>query len=402
MKFERQLARRNLSRRPVRTAALILLAAFLSFSVFVGSMIVLSLQNGLESYESRLGADIVVVPYEARSHGTLESILLQGIPGYFYMDETYLDQVRAISGVESASPQFYLASASAGCCSVAVQIIGFDPDTDFSIQPWIRESYSRDLGDGDVIVGSGITVPKNRILRFYNQNCRVVASLDQTGTGLDTAVYANMNTIQALMAGSQAEGFDYFGGADPQRTISSIMVKVKDGCSIESVANDINIHVRHVEATQAKTMVSSIAGGLTNVSHIIGGLTAMIWALAIVILILAFVMISHERTREFAILRVMGASQRMLSGLLRWEAAFISLVGAVLGVAVGALVVFPFSSLIRGKLDLPYLMPGSGVVLGLLVGSVVLAVAAGSLTSAISTSLGSTKLKLACCMMVCA
>lgn len=384
MKFERQLARRNLSRRPVRTAALILLAAFLSFSVFVGSMIVLSLQNGLESYESRLGADIVVVPYEARSHGTLESILLQGIPGYFYMDETYLDQVRAISGVESASPQFYLASASAGCCSVAVQIIGFDPDTDFSIQPWIRESYSRDLGDGDVIVGSGITVPKNRILRFYNQNCRVVASLDQTGTGLDTAVYANMNTIQALMAGSQAEGFDYFGGADPQRTISSIMVKVKDGCSIESVANDINIHVRHVEATQAKTMVSSIAGGLTNVSHIIGGLTAMIWALAIVILILAFVMISHERTREFAILRVMGASQRMLSGLLRWEAAFISLVGAVLGVAVGALVVFPFSSLIRGKLDLPYLMPGSGVVLGLLVGSVVLAVAAGSLTSAIS------------------
>ena len=384
MKFERQLARRNLSRRPVRTAALILLAAFLSFSVFVGSMIVLSLQNGLESYESRLGADIVVVPYEARSHGTLESILLQGIPGYFYMDETYLDQVRAISGVESASPQFYLASASAGCCSVAVQIIGFDPDTDFSIQPWIRESYSRDLGDGDVIVGSGITVPKNRTLRFYNQDCRVVASLDQTGTGLDTAVYANMNTIQALMAGSQAEGFDYFGGADPQRTISSIMVKVKDGCSIESVANDINIHVRHVEATQAKTMVSSIAGGLTNVSHIIGGLTAMIWALAIVILILAFVMISHERTREFAILRVMGASQRMLSGLLRWEAAFISLVGAVLGVAVGALVVFPFSSLIRGKLDLPYLMPGSGVVLGLLVGSVVLAVAAGSLTSAIS------------------
>ncbi len=384
MRFERQLARRNLSRKPVRTAALVLLAAFLSFSVFVGSMIVLSLQNGLESYESRLGADIVVVPYEARSHGTLESILLQGIPGYFYMDETYLDKVRAISGVESASPQFYLASASAGCCSVAVQIIGFDPDTDFSIQPWIRENYSRDLGDGDVIVGSGITVPKNRTLRFYNQDCRVVASLDQTGTGLDTAVYANMNTIQALMAGSQTEGFDYFGGADPQRTISSIMVKVKDGCSIESVANDINIHVRHVEATQARTMVSSIAGGLTNVSRIIGGLTAMIWALAIVILILAFVMISHERTREFAILRVMGASQRMLSGLLRWEAALISLVGAVLGVAVGALVVFPFSSLIRGKLDLPYLLPGSGVVLGLLVGSVVLAVAAGALTSAIS------------------
>lgn len=384
MRFERMLARRNLARKPVRSAALILLAAFLSFSIFAGSMVVMSLQNGLTSYESRLGADIVVVPSQARSHGTLESILLQGIPGYFYMDTDYLEKVRDIEGVEIASPQFFLASASAGCCSVAVQLIGFDPDTDFSIQPWIRESFGGSLKDGDIIVGSNITVPKNKTLRFYNQDCNVVASLDETGTGLDTAVYANMNTIQALMEGSRQEGFDYFEGVDPKRAISAIMVKVKDGYSVESVNNDINIHVRRVESTQAKTMVSSIAGGLTNVSRIIGGLTAMIWVLAIVILILAFFMIAHERTKEFAILRVMGASRKMLSGLLRWEAGIISFLGAVLGVAVGALAVFPFSGLIHSKLDLPYLLPGPGTVVGLLIGSVVIAVIAGSLTSAIS------------------
>ena len=188
MGFERKLAWRNLARKPVRTAALILLAAFLSNSVFAGSLVVLSLQNGLKIYEARLGADIVVVPKQARSHGTLESILLQGIPGYFYMDDSNLEKVRSTEGVEAASPQFYLASASAGCCSVAVQIIGFEPETDFSIQPWIRESYSKDLGDGDIIVGSSITVPKNHILRFYNQECIVVASLASTGTGLVTAV----------------------------------------------------------------------------------------------------------------------------------------------------------------------------------------------------------------------
>jgi len=94
----------------------------------------MSLQNGLTSYEARLGADIIIVPNQARSHGSIESILLQGIPGYFYMDDSILEKARNTEGVEIATPQFYLASASAGCCSVSVQVIGFDPETDFIVQ----------------------------------------------------------------------------------------------------------------------------------------------------------------------------------------------------------------------------------------------------------------------------
>ena len=71
---------------------------------------------------------------------------------------------------------------------------------------------------------------------------------------------------------------------DPERAISSVMIKVADGYGIEDVTNDINVHVRKVEATQAKSMVSSIAGGLTNVSRVITALVAAIWVLALAIL----------------------------------------------------------------------------------------------------------------------
>ena len=152
MNFEKELSLKNLKRKSARTAALVILSAFLSFSIFGGSLVVMSLQNGLKSYEARLGADIIVVPNQARSHGTVDAILLQGIPGSFYMDESYYEKIAAREGVEAASPQFFLASASAGCCSVAVQIIGFDPETDFSIQPWIRESYGGKVNDGDSVV----------------------------------------------------------------------------------------------------------------------------------------------------------------------------------------------------------------------------------------------------------
>ncbi len=385
MKFANNLAWKNMKRKPGRTIALILLAAFLAFSVFGGSLVVMSLQNGLTSYEARLGADIIVVPNQARSHGSIESILLQGIPGYFYMDDSVLEKARNTEGVEIATPQFYLASASSGCCSVSVQVIGFDPETDFTIKPWIQKNYSGTIGDGDLLVGSAIAVPSNRKLTFYNVECNVAGQLERTGTGLDNAVYANMNTIRQMMESSVLLGFDYFSDVSAEHAISSVMIKVMDGYDIDQVTGDLNIHLRRVEATQAKTMISDIASGLTSVSRVIGGLTVMIWILAIVILIVAFAMIVNERKKEFGVLRVAGASQKMLSRLLLAESGLISLIGALAGAGTAALVILPFLGMIRESLNLPMLLPSVPVILLLAVGAVVLTAFAGALTSAVST-----------------
>ena len=384
MKFAKNLALKNMKRKPGRTAALILLAAFLAFSVFGGSLVIMSLQNGLTSYEARLGADIIIVPNQARSHGSIESILLQGIPGYFYMDDSILEKARNTEGVEIATPQFYLASASAGCCSVSVQVIGFDPETDFTIRPWIQKNFSGEVGDGDLIVGSAINVPANRKLTFYNVECNVAGQLERTGTGLDNAVYANMNTIRKMMESSVLLGFDYFSDVKAEHAISSVMVKVMDGYDIDQVTGDLNIHLRRAEATQAKTMISDIASGLTGVSGVVGGLTVMIWILAIVILIVVFAMIVNERKKEFGVLRVAGASQKMLSRLLLAESGLISLIGALIGAGLAALIILPFLGMIRESLKLPMLLPSVPVILALLAGSIVISTAAGSLTSAVS------------------
>lgn len=384
MFFAGNLSQKNLRRKPARTAAMILIAAFLTFSVFAGSVIIASLQNGLKSYEARLGADIVAVPYEARSKGEFESILLQGIPGMFYMDAADYEKICRIDGVETAAPQFYLASASAGCCSVAVQVIGFDPALDFTVQPWIREQYADTLERGDIIVGSELTVPKNQMLTFYNTACRVVAQLEKTGTGLDTAVYANMDTIRDMIENAKELKFHAFDAVDPDHAVSSVMIRVADGFNVEDVANDINIHVRHIKAAQAVSMVTDIAGGLSDVAGMIRLLTGMIWILAVTVLSIAFVMIAHERAREFAVLRVLGASRGMVSRLQLTESAIISAVGAILGLAAASLLLFPFGTLISARLQLPYLTPDAGHILVSAAVSLAVSVLAGALTSAFS------------------
>ncbi len=384
MKFIRELSLRNLKRKPTRTVALILLTAFLSAAVFGGSMVILSLRKGLKSYEARLGADVVVVPYEASTKNRFESILLQGVPGYFYMDETYYEKIKTVEGVGQTSPQFFLASTSSGCCSVAVQIIGFDPETDFTIQPWIRENYSDSIGDYELVVGNDISIPTDRKLTFYNTECTVVAQLEKTGTGLDTAVYTNMNTIKAMMKNAQALGFHYFDDIDPERAVSAVMVKAADGYDNEKVKNNINIKVRHVVAEMSQSMVAGISSGLGGVSEVITILMLLVWVLGLVILMIAFMMIANERVKEFAVLRVVGASKRMLTGMLRTESLVIGLVGALSGVIVGGLIVIPFSGIIRSALDMPYLQPSVAAAALTAFSAVVITVVTTGIASALS------------------
>ena len=227
--------KRNLIRKPGRTAALVLLTALLALSVFGGSIVILSLRGGLSSLENRLGADVIVVPSSAKSKTNLEQILLQGTTGYFYMDREKLDNVRNTAGVEEASPQLFLASLRASCCSVPVQVIGFDQETDFIVRPWVAESCSRFLADKELAVGCRVSADVGESIRIYGVNCPVVARLVETGTGLDTAVYCSQETLQMLLDAARSLGHDLKISGSSEDVVSAIYIKVLDGIDPQKV-----------------------------------------------------------------------------------------------------------------------------------------------------------------------
>ncbi|MBE6010070.1 MAG: FtsX-like permease family protein [Lachnospiraceae bacterium] len=384
-KLRSSIAYRNLCRRTGRSIALIILAAFLSFAIFAGTVAQHSLKSGLDSLQNRLGADIMVVPKQAAAHSDLENIVLQGNTGYFYMDEDAYEKIAQTEGIGQISAQFFLASASSGCCSIPVQLIGFEPETDFTITPWIRKSYDSTLNDMEVVVGNDLNAFVGDTLTFYNQDVHVAAKLDKTGTSLDTAVYMNHNTLKTLLQASLDLGMNYFSDIDPDRVVSCVLINVADGYSIEEVLNDINIHVRKVKAVQTRNMISGISGSLSGISNIITGLAVAIWVLALVILVIAFTMSANERKKEFAILRVSGASRKRLSRIVMQEAAMICFAGSVIGVVIGCLVMIPFGNFIETQLGMPYLTPDVPWIVVVAVISLVVSAVAGSLTSIVAS-----------------
>jgi len=385
MKFAFNTALKNIGRKPFRAMGMAFLIVMLSIVLFVGAFTLISLRNGLDSYGARLGADIVVVPNSAKGHGTVDDILLQGITGNYYMRGKEVEKLKAVEGIGQITTQFFLTSAKASCCSVRVQIIGFDPETDFSVLPFINENISGDINDMDVIAGCRINVPENRKITFYGQDYNVKAQLVETGTGLDSAVFANMNTVKQMAKNaSMLTEASTFKGIDINTAASCVLINVADGYSITDVADDINIHISKVEATPAKSMVSQIGEGLNGVSKIIGMLVIGIWILSLVILIAVFALLSNERKKEFAVFRIMGASKKLLFKIIGAEIGMICIAGAVIGLFIGSVMAFPIVNGLQGMLSLPILAPNMITVILLALGTLLLSVLAGLITAFVS------------------
>lgn len=376
---------KNLVRKPARSLALIFISAFLALSAFGGTVMVMSLSNGINSLSARLGADIIVTPYAATSQVSYDSVIIQGKPGQFYMDSKYYEEIKTeIEGIDKITAQFYLASAKASCCSSRLQIIGFDPATDFSIQPWVEKSYSDKLGLYDAVVGSDVTPNTDMTVEIYGKTLHVQAVLDKTGTELDSALYVDIDTMKELIRAHNEKNPNQEKTIDPDNVVSSVLIKVADGYDIDEVAGDINLHVRQVKAIRTQNMISGVSESLSGVSATISLLMVVVWILSVVILAIVFTMNINERKKEFAVLRVLGASRVKLAGLVFREAALYGFLGSLFGAVLTVLITALFTPAIENMIGLPFLLPPVPVMLIAGALTVVLTVAAGAVTAASS------------------
>ena len=269
------------------------IVALLTCAVYGGALVVSSLQSGLNSLEARMGADIIVAPATARSQYDLNEVLLEGVPRSFYMDKGYVAEIAAREGVEIAAPQYFLATMKAGCCAMPVQIIGFDPQTDFTVKPWIARTYGGDLGMLDIIAGCNISGGVGGQIQFYGENCRIVGKLAETGTSMDNAVYATDETVTHLVAAAVDLGFSPLAHEDPTQVVSTVMVKVADGYDVDEVMGDIKLHVRGVTAVATRTMTSDVADSVAGMSGVIQVVFGVIGVLALVVLVVAFIVVGQ-------------------------------------------------------------------------------------------------------------
>lgn len=380
----KRLAVKNLLGRPGRTAALFFLVLLLSLTLCSGGLVLSSLRTGLGSLENRLGADVIVMPAKAALKTDLDTLFLQGTIGPYYMSMSTVDKIAKTEGIDRLSTQIFLSSMRASCCSIPIQVIGFDPESDFTVSSWLKESRQESLDDGRLLVGSRVNANPGESIKLYNISCPVAGQLQSTGTGLDTAVYCTLPTIRTLMtAAEDLGGYSSISG-DPSETVSAVYIKVKEGVDPKDVADSINVHVRKVKAVQTRSVITTVADSLSGLEGI---LTLLIIAAAVLVwlvLFAAFTLMTGERKKEFATLRLCGLSRGRLAGLVFREAAIVSLLGSAAGVGLSLLLVHAFSGALGKALGLPFLLPSAGTAATLALAALFGCLLAGPLAAAVS------------------
>ncbi|MBQ8133833.1 MAG: FtsX-like permease family protein [Clostridia bacterium] len=372
----------NLKRHPFRSAGLVIITAVLAFFAFGGSILSLSLDRGLESISTRLGADIMVVPlgYDKEAEG----VLLRGEPSYFYFDKSVEQQLAKVEGVEQVTAQFFLTSSNQDCCALPVQFIGFDPDTDFAVQPWIKENYSGSIGKNSIIIGNDILYDGSGSLKFFDKEYSVAAVLDETGTSFDTDVYADLDTIRDMFEAAKKKGFGFTKDIDFDKSISSVLIRISDGYEIDTVVHNIRMNVDGVQIIKGQTMTSDIADELAGFRVFLTILLGVICIFSVIVMIMTFSLSVNERKREFGILRSLGAKRGMIVAVVIREALLIGAIGGAAGTALAAMIIFPFNTYISNTINLPYLLPETPFILLLLLAIIIISLIIPPVTAAYS------------------
>ena len=347
----RVLAVRNICRKPFRSFALAALVAVSAAVLFANFHLSASLRKGIAGMQDRIGADLMVVP---EGYGqNQEGVLLSGRPSYFYMDKSIEDTIRAMDGVREVTGQFYLTSLSESCCDFPVQIIGFDPESDFLIKPWVRQ-YAPD--GRAFFAGSNVNV-KDGCISFFARKHTVGAKLAKSGTGMDNSVFTDLAGIKEIFEDAKEKGFSFLSEGDAETKTSAIYVRLEDGIKADSAALRIWQAVGGVQVIQQGKFLRTFADKMDSIVFFLCLLAALFLLLTVIALSLTFSLTMYERRREFSILRVLGASRPQLASVILGEASLLGTVGAACGIFLSALVLLPFSFLIAEKLDMPFCVP---------------------------------------------
>ncbi len=359
------LAQKNLRRKIFRSLAIIAAVMVVAATLFSVTTIMESVEQSLERGTARLGADLMVVP--AKAETAARTALLTGKPSAFYMDKASVERIKKIRGVRDVTSQIFLKTSPYACCDVSdLFLIGFDPDNDFTIKPWLTNTLGRPLAADEVIMGRGITAyTVGFTLSFYNQPFKVVGMLEETGMEfIDNSIFISYAGIDRILANSGKDGAALT--SIPPGQVSTVLVQVAPEYTPDRVSVFIQAELDGVKAIVTDRIIASVRKQLFVLLKSVLSVSAILWIMALLLVGVVFSMIVNERRRELGIFRAMGAKKTHIFRLIMLEAAILSSLGGLIGITLGGGVLFLFKDAIYASLNIPHLWPNTARFVGLI------------------------------------
>lgn len=317
------MLRRNLARRPGRTALTVLGIALATLL----ATLVESLGAGLERALSGSQAARTLVVYRQNRY----------CPQTSFLPERYVSGIERIEGVESVLPvKVFLSN-----CRASLDIVAFQG------APVGRLFEARDL---HVIEGSAEEFRARRDSalvgrEFARRRDLEVGDAFRLGN-IDirvAGVFASSEPVEEGVVLTHLEYLQRAGPVDRLGTVTEFEVRVRDAADAERVAREIDaLFATAEEPTDTRPKLAYLTSATRDLRAVLA--FARVLALACVAVVLALVgntvlMAVAERTREMGVMRTVGFRARHLFAFVVLEALAYAALGGVLGLALAWLAV---------------------------------------------------------------
>jgi putative ABC transport system permease protein len=340
-----RLALQALQRYPLRTAMLLLAIAIGVAAVVALTAVGEGARRYVTGQFSSLGTQLLIVlPGKAETAGAgIQGLLVGETARELTLDDTIA--VARSPRIKQVTPLVIGAgTASWRARERDITVLGTSAPM-LEIQHWLMQS-GRFLPSGDLDVASPVCVPGSIVaaelfgtqnpvgqwLRIGDARCRVIGVLAQQGLSggfnVDETVILPIANAQQIFNTS---------------SVFRILAEANSRDAIQNARRDIIeiIKVRH--AGEEDVTVITQDALVSTFDSIFGMITAGLAAIAAISLVVAGVLIMNvmlvavsQRTGEIGLLKAVGARKRQIIALFLTEAACLSLLGAALGIAIGA------------------------------------------------------------------
>jgi putative ABC transport system permease protein len=288
-----------------------------------------------------------ITVFAASAKDSVEATVNQGFSGDFVVQSdgggfsfsgfptTVADAVREVDGVELvAAVGFSAVEVTYPDGSEATEFLASIDPPAFSevLQPKMAEGALTDLTD------DGILLDRQRA--------------ESNGVGIGDEVLLTAASGDAVVLRIQAISDDLalLGSISITRGTAATLVPelvdgqifglVGDGADLDQVLADVEQAISETPAIKVldrEGFVGSIVSQITSFVNIIYGLLVLSIVIALIGIANTLSLSINERTRELGLLRAVGMDRGQLRSTIRWEAALISVLGAVVGLGLGLL-----------------------------------------------------------------
>jgi putative ABC transport system permease protein len=349
----------------------VMLGVGIGFASFVAGW---GLREGIATSFSRMGADLVVVPRATLVNITASLLTVQ--PTDATLPANLAQRIAAVPGIARIAPQRIVPALVDGR---VVNLIAFDPAHDLSVLTWLQEGKAGSV-EG-LIAGGRLPARLGETLSVCGRPMSVQGRLGKTGVGpFDESYFLSFDALADVVAfcrtaDARATGKSVAapGMGHPANVcspdlaldrVSAFLLQLSPGTRPDDIRFALS-QLPDVKIVEGNTVLTSSRQALSTLLAGISVFNAFQLIALLILVALLFSSIVQERYRELGLLRAMGAKPAQVLTVILTEAAIITGLGGLAGLAFGVAVLLIFARSLGyyfGLFGVPFAWPPLSVL----------------------------------------